>query len=399
MLARSRFSWVLLGLAALPRTLGAQAAPDAAERATRALADAGFANVAAVEDGGRVVVTFENARYRDERRGLREAARLVAPEVEAGRTLVLVPTSRGVPLIAARYDGAPEPGREALRPTEVTMDVSGLPAALASAPRASASYGRADVVVHPWFEARFGNFDDPVETRTGVAPELRVALRPGLALSAQALVVLDDELGTGESRVRPALVTLNQTVRLPRNVFVSATAGAFTPDRYGADLEGRVYSRDGRWSAGAELGLTGATSFAREGWRFSPVRDPTALAELAWRSARYDLTLRATGGAFLAGRRGVRLDVVRQFGELEVGWFGFTGEEGSNAGFTLRVPLPFSRHAMPGPVRLRAADAFPWQYRYVGLETSGRRYRTGNALDDFGRRLTPDFVTHDPEGR
>lgn len=397
MLDRSRFPWVFLGLMSLPNALVAQA--GVAERATRALADAGFANVAAVEEGARVVVTFENARFRDERRGLREAARLLAPEVEAGRTLVLVPTNRGVPLIAARYDGGRDADSGAPRPTGVTLDVSDLPPALASAPRASASYGRVDVVVHPWFEARFGDLEDAVESRTGVAPELRVALRPGLAFSAQALVTLEDELSTGESRVRPALVTLNQTARLPRNVFVSATAGTFTPDRYGVDLEGRAYFRNGRWSAGAELGLTGETSFAREGWSFSPVDEPTALVELAWRSARYDVTVRATAGAFLGDQRGARLDLFRQFGELEIGGFGFTSAEGSNGGVTLRVPLPFPRHARPAPLRLRAADAFPWQYRYVGLETSGRRYRTGSSLDDLGRRLTPDFVANDPEGR
>ncbi|HEX2201814.1 MAG TPA: YjbH domain-containing protein [Longimicrobium sp.] len=405
----ARFRIALAAALALLRAapLGAQedsapdsglAAPEAVEaRATRTLARAGFANVAAAVEGSRVVVTFDNARYRDERRALREAARLLAPELGAGQGLVLVPAFRGVPLLSARYDAAGEAAEG--RPVEVSMEVAALPAALASAPRASVSFGRADVVVHPWFEARFGDVHDAVESRTGVAPELRVALRRGLGLSAQLLFTLDDELETGESRVRPALVTLNQTARLPRNVFVSATAGAFTPDRYGVDVEGRAYSADGRWSAGAELALTGGSSFAREGWRFAPMRAPTALADVAWRSARYDLTVRATAGAFLADQRGVRLDVLRQFGELEVGWFGFKGGEGANGGFTLRLPLPFTRHAMPGPVRLRAADAFPWQYRYVGLETSGRRFRTGASLEELGRRWNPDFLSKTPEGR
>jgi hypothetical protein len=346
----------------------------------------GFANVAAVVDGPRVVVTFENTRYRDERRALREAAGLLLPELGEGPELVLVPTNRAVPLAAVRYAG------DHAAPAGVSLDVSTLPPTLLAAPRASSSFGRIDVVVHPWFEAVFGNFDNPVASRTGVAPELRVALRPGLALTMQALLTLQDDLPTGESRVRPAVVALNQTVRLPREVFVSATAGTFIPDRYGLDVEARAYLRNGRWSVGAQTGLTGATSFASGGWSFAPMQDPTALADVAWRSARYDLLLRATAGVFLDDERGVRLDVVRQFGELEVGWFAVGSPEGGNGGMALRIPLLPARHAAPGPVRIRAADAFRWQYRYQGFVPSGRRYQTGNSLEDFHRRLNPDYV-------
>ncbi len=366
---------------ALPRSV------DLADHVTLALVRHGFANVAAVVDGPRVFATFENARYRDERQALREAAGLLLPELEEGRELVLVPTNRAVPLVAVRYDGSRHD-----TPAGASLDVSTLPPALRTAPRAGSSFGRIDVVVHPWFEAVFGDLDNAVASRTGVAPEIRVALRPGLGLSAQALVTLQDDLPTGESRVRPALVALNQTVRLPRDVFVSATAGAFTPNRYGVDVEARAYFRNGRWSVGAQTGLTGATSFASDGWAFAPVRDPTALADLAWRSARYDLLLRATAGAFLGRERGVRLDVVRQFGELEVGWFVLGSPEGANGGATLRIPLLPARHAAPGPLRLRAADAFRWQYRYRAFVPWGRSYGTGNALEEFNRRLNPDYV-------
>ena len=110
------------------------------------------------------------------------------------------------------------------------------------------------MVVHPWFEASFGDYDEPVRSRTGVAPEVRIALRHGLRVSAQMLFTLQDDLPTGESRIRPGLVTLSQTLRLPRNVCVHATAGAFTPNRYGADLQARAYSPSGRWFAGGGSG-------------------------------------------------------------------------------------------------------------------------------------------------
>lgn len=377
---------------------------ELAERATRTLVAHHFANVAAFADGPRLFVMYENARYRDERRALREAASLLLPELDEGQELVLVPTHRAIPLITARYTPGDESssveGQEdgpALRPRrpQVSIDVSDLPRPLLQTSRASSSFGRVDVVVHPWFQAVFGDYDNPVASRTGVAPELRVALRPGLSLSAQALITLQDDLPTGEARVRPALVTLNQTIRLPRNVFVSATAGTFNPDRYGVDLETRAYFANGRLWAGTELGLTGAVSYAEQGWDRTPMRDRTALVEAGWRIAPYDLVLRTTAGMFLEGEQGVRVDVLRQFGELEIGWFLLASEEGANGGVALRIPLLPAKYGAPAPMRLRAADAYRWQYRYRGLVPGGRRFNTGNALEEFRRLLNPDQVDLD----
>ena|SRR5689334_4784395 len=122
------------------------------------------------------------------------------------------------------------------------------------------------------------------------------------------------------------------------------------------------------------------------------MQDGTALADVAWRIARYDVVVRATAGVFLAEESGVRVDVLRQFGELELGWFLLHGGEDFNGGLTLRLPLPVTRHLPPGPVRIRTADAFRWQYRYYGFVPGGRRYETGNTLEEFGRRLNPDYV-------
>lgn len=228
-----------------------------AEGITRALVARGFANVATVVDGRRVLVTFENTRFRDPRRALSDVAAQVLPSLGARGELVLVPSVDGVPLGTARYHGLPSrptPPDSAYVQPRTSLSLSGVPAGLLSMPKASSSYGRVDVVVHPWFQAQFGDFDEPVRSRTGVAPEARVARRRGLRLSAQVLFTLQDNLPTGESRVRPGLVTLGQTMRLPRKVFVHATAGVFTPNRYGADVHARAWSPSGRWFAGAELG-------------------------------------------------------------------------------------------------------------------------------------------------
>lgn len=365
----------------------APAAEALAERATGLFVARGYANVAAVARGHCVFVTYENARYRDERRALRTAGELLAPLLAEGLYVVLVPTHRFIPLVTAHLagpraagDADPDSVRETRRVANVSLDVSVVPRELLDAPRASSSLGRMDMVVHPWFQAVFGDYDNPVASRTGVAPELRMDVRPGLSVSAQALVTLQDDLPTGESRVRPGLVTVNQRARLPRNVFVSATAGLFNPDRYGADVETRAYFAGGRLSAGAQFGMTGRASYASEGWDRTPMRDETALVDVAWHIHPYDLLLRATGGAFLEAERGVRVDVARRFGELEIGWFLIASEEGKNGGLVLRIPLLPATYGRPAPLRMRTTETYRWQYRYHGFVPSGWRYDTGNSI-------------------
>lgn len=362
------------------------------DRLLQILVDDGFANVAVLIDDRRVAVSYENARYRDPRLALRRVAELLRPALTDGEELVLVPTIAAVPILSARFVNKQAPGGHLdFMPWAVSLDLSDVPPELLRTTRSSSSFGRIDVVLHPWFEASFGDFSNPVASRTGVAPEIRVALRPGLTVSAQALFTIQDDLPTGESRVRPGLVAVSQTMRLPRNVFVSASAGTFTPNHYGMDVEAAVYSANSRWSVGTEVGLTGATWFGSGDWSLSPLRERTALVTIAGRMPRYGVTVRGTAGVFLGAERGARLDVSRRFGEFELGWFGAAVEEGANGGFTLRIPLPQRRYAMPAPVRIRAAEWFRWQYRYHS-SLAGRPYNKGSAADDVIRGFEVDLI-------
>jgi hypothetical protein len=376
-------------------SLPADARGEQAQQATQALVAHGFASVAAVADSACLLATYENARYRDDRRALREAARLLTPLLRPGQRLVLLPAARGIPLLRVRIPAPSADSAQAADPdppnpwADASLHVGDAARALSGVPRASASAGRMEVVVHPWFQAVFGAYDNPVASRTGVAPELRMDVRTGLRLSAQLLVTLQDDVPTGESRLRPGQVTLNQVVRLPRGVFVSATAGTFNPDRYGADVEARAFLAGGRVTAGAELGVTGAAFYGRDRWERTPMRDRTALVDVGWRVVPYDLLLRATAGAFLEDERGVRLDVARRFGELEIGWFLVASDERENGGFVLRIPLVPRSYGRPAPLRVRAAETYRWQYRYSGPGTAGWRYTPGTTLMDAFPLLNP----------
>jgi hypothetical protein len=304
-----------------------------AELVTRTLVADGFANVATMVEGERVFVTFENTRYRDLRRGLREVAARLLPAPGEG-VLVLVPTVDGVPLGTATFRqtemlpaSSMGPGLEFI----TSIDTRLVPERLLSISRASSSFGRVDIVLHPWLEARLGQRTD-VGSRIGIAPELRISLRKGATLNAQLLLTLQDDIRTGESRLRPGMITLKQRIRLPHRTFLSLATGSFIPDQYGLITELRLFSKDGAWSWGGIGALTGDASYNSRDWYYTLPTSPTMLARLSFRNVDQGFSVIATAGN-VREQQILRVDLRRQFGETDWGFFAVIAEEGANGGF------------------------------------------------------------------
>jgi hypothetical protein len=102
--------------------------------------------------------------------------------------------------------------------------------------------------------------------------------------------------------------------------------------------------------------------------------------------------MRATYGKFLAEDKGWRLDILRQFREVDIGFYVLNTELGTNSGFNFSVPIFPPKYLPPGPIRVRTAKYFPWEYRHYRFSESGFRYKTGNNPDDFLKRLNPDYI-------
>jgi hypothetical protein len=354
---------------------------------TRTLLADGFSNVATVVEGQRVFVTFENTRYRDLRRALREVATRLLP-AGGGAELVLVPTVDGVPLGTATFrktEMLPAPSMGPSLKFIASVDTESVPERLLATSRASSSFGRVDVVLHPWLEARLGQRTD-VGSRIGIAPELRISLRKGATLNAQLLLTVHDDIRTGESRLRPGLVALKQRIRLPHRAFLSLTVGSFIPDKYGVTAELRSFSKHGTWSWGGIGALTGGASYDSRDWYYTSPANPTMLANLSFRSVHQGFSVTATAG-IVREQQLLRVDLRRQFGETDWGFFAVIAEEGTNGGFNIRVPLIMSRYPRPRPVRFRFADAVQWEYLYRDSPAGRSEFRAGDSIDEMLRWL------------
>jgi hypothetical protein len=249
-----------------------------------------------------------------------------------------------------------------------------------------------DVFVHPQVKAQFGDIHDAIESQVNLAPVVSTNPFKGMSLSAQWIFPIQNELGYEGDQGRPGLLTLNQTVRLPDNAFISGTIGYFTEHRYGVDLEAKRFWRNGRWAAGANVGITGFAAYSDRAWYFSDIGDWTYNFGVETHLTKLDVMIKASYAKFVYQDKGVRFDLMRQFGEVDIGFFAIKTEGGRNGGFFFSVPICPSKRMSPKRVRISPALRFPWSYSYRGMPSYGIQYTTRNSIDEFMKNLNPNYV-------
>lgn len=253
-----------------------------------------------------------------------------------------------------------------------------------------------DLVIIPSVRTQFGDFDNPVQSNINIIPELNVQLAKGLTASAQVIFPVQNDFffDDEEKKIRPGNLTVNQLLRLEDDFFITFSAGFFTRNRAGINLEFKKYFAERRFALGADLGYTKYHSFTGEApVYYESSNNLTALLDLSYRYQPYDVTARLQGGYFLYNDLGARFDVLRQFGEVNIGFFAMISKDSEvNGGFNFAIPIPPQKYSRINPVRIRPAEKFTWEYRARGFPENGMMHETGHELFDAMLEFQPDFV-------
>ncbi|PRY03979.1 exopolysaccharide biosynthesis protein YbjH [Pontibacter ummariensis] len=249
-----------------------------------------------------------------------------------------------------------------------------------------------DFWLQPQFVASFGNFEKPVQSNTSLLLLSQLYLYRGLVLNGGVLFPLVHELDNRPKIIRPAPLFLNQFLALQNHHFVSASAGFFYNDQYGLNIQYRHMPLDRPFSFGAEAGLTGMYYYTGKGVYYGQVNKLLLLADVAYRLSHPDLTLKLSGGQYLQQDKGLRLDIIRQFSNVEVGLYAINTQNGATLGFNFALSLPPGKILQGKHARLRTDDEFVWEYSYSGGYNIGQRYRTGYQLDRKLRQYHEQYL-------
>lgn len=368
------------------------------------LSEKGFENLLVNSFEKRVVVAYENRVFRFELEAIKEIIDLVVPLISDAEELTLIPLNRKIPIIlltlkTAEYEKFKKGEIDAesfVNSLDITNDVDIQFNKLNQKEEENSSNFKFDLVINPSIKYQLGAFNKPFRGYFSLDPDLRSGFWKGMQIKYEEVIPLFNEFGTRDDSVHTGSVTLNQTFRLPNNLFLSSTLGVFTNDRYGFDLEFKKYFMNGDISFGGNFGFTSYISFS--GLNRILYNDKfifTGNLNSEYRIQKYDLTLGLSMGKYLLDDNTIRFDINREFGEIEIGFFAMRSFGGiSNGGVILTVPLFPSKYWNPSTIRPRITETYTLSYLVTAdlKDQIGKRYNSGNRINSFIKKLNPGFI-------
>ncbi|UHG93154.1 YjbH domain-containing protein [Spirosoma oryzicola] len=323
-------------------------------------------------------VYYEQRLYRNPLIGMLELAKpLASTGIDE-----FVPLYQGVPI--ARYKLASTIGTTVLSKEERK--------AWAKTHRFDSRRYKLDFRLQPEFVAQFGFREQTVESKTNLLLQSQLYLSRGLVLNWGVLFPIVNKLDNQTLNVRPAPTYLNQFLALDGTNFMSLSAGLFYNDQYGANVQYRHADPTKNWSFGAEASYTGFYYFPQNGFYYGSPEHLMLLADVAYRMPTHDITIKLSGGQYMYQDRGARLDVIRQMGSVEVGFYAQKTVNGGTGGFNFAIPIPPGRIAQTQRLRLRTTEEFRWEYAYSRGYNIGTRYRLGYQLDALLRQYHQRYL-------
>ncbi|MBQ8673968.1 MAG: hypothetical protein IJ511_07970 [Bacteroides sp.] len=216
----------------------------------------------------------------------------------------------------------------------------------------NSSLFKVDVLVYP--ELSFKNLiiTQIYQVLFNLSPAVEVSFWKGMKLTAQMVIpVYNDGYGDRAGKIHPGFLTLQQTVRLPYNIWGTATIGTYNGSRYGLDLKLFRPFKDERFSVEGRIGLTATQRWDGFEWAYGTKTRVTWSLGGSFYWPKYNTQASLKAEQYLLGEKGVRFDLIRHFRYCSIGFYAMKAEgANSNGGFRFQVALPPYKYKRKGYV-------------------------------------------------
>lgn len=233
----------------------------------------------------------------------------------------------------------------------------------------NSSLYKIDITVYPELSLKNLVITQIYQVLFNLSPAIEVSLWPGMKLTAQVVFpIYNDGYPTLYSKIHPGFLGVSQTVRLPYNFWAKLTVGTFTYSRYGADLQLRHPFKDERFTAFGHIGYTGAGYWDGFRWHYGTKMRTTWSVGGSFYWPRYNVETALKVEQYMLKERGVRLDVIRHFRYVSIGFYGMKAKGiRANGGFRFQIALP--------PYKYKRKGYIP---RITPSNNMGMAYNAGN---------------------
>lgn len=356
---------------------------QAGEETVDVLVGMGYENVGWHENDKERVYVLENSAYRLNGVGISKAVdvvqRMGLPHNKPCRLIIL---DNNVPQISLYYqpiigDTVPQAERN---DWEVSYNLGKHWRKAVRGKKLNSSLFKVDIIIYPELSLKNLVITQIYQVLFNLSPAIEVSLWKGMKLTAQMVFpIYNDGYGDRLGKIHPGFLTLQQTVRLPYNIWGTLTVGAFNGDRYGADLKLFHPFKDERFSVEARLGVTGTYYWNGFDCTYGTKRRVTwsVGGSFYWPEYNVQTTLKAE--QYMLGEKGMRLDIIRHFRYASIGFYAMKAKGvKANGGFRFQVALPpykykrrgYIPRVMPSRNMGIAYNAGNERYYYMGYRTN-----------------------------
>lgn len=368
----------------------------------------GMENIRCARTAETTTVAFENNVYRGTYRGIGKA---VDACLESGITdnLQLVVLENQIPQLCISLPdsllNAYRNGDISLTQVYARMGISvdtdrAMEALKGVKSMENPSAWKVDIVVYPTLFLQNNSFDKLYRYAVDLSPAIEMEMWKGGKLTAQVVFPVATNLHGEYNKIHPGVIALSQEVRWKHNIFGRITAGNFTHNRMGAQVELNYRTNNGRMELGALVGSTVYSAIVEgEGWYISRRMRVNAALRASVYEPHTNLQFDLQAGRYVYGDYGVRGDCTRHFGEYAIGLYAlYTGGE-VNGGFHFAIPLPGKKWNRKHALRIKPADYFAWTYSMVSHgkymdEQMGRSYYVRPDDNRSSHFYQPDFIRY-----
>lgn len=367
------------------------------------LAAAGFENIQfQIARHQTIWIEYENRCYRNEVTALGIVIGYAAASFPFAKQLVIVPKYRNLPIKFFTVDreryqqfirGEISPQQFVENLAVSFQPPSETPLFGYGAPNIRSSMFHFDFIVSPGVKAQFARPDDPAQLQFNFLSDLSGTLAPGLQVYGQWIAPLYNEFQHREATSRIGQLYLNQFIRLPSRTVLSVSAGLFEYDCRGISAQVKKFLGNELLSFSIRTDYLETSSVNKLLDLDSPCHNKFSyLFQVQYDFKQINFTTQLTWGRYLLGDEGWRIDIMRSFHELELGFMGIWNRSlDFLTGMTVRVPFPIARQAQPGIMRIRTPKFIPWNYRYLPC-FDGFILNTGENFDEIARQFSISYI-------
>ena len=362
-----RYAFIILFCLTYQSLLGQNA-----ENTLDILVDLGFENISWDDTSDERVYVMENSAYRLNGVGIAKAVEVVSANgMPDGKSCRLIFLKNNIPQISVCFDY--QASDSIISPREedwdVSYDLGKNCRSFTRGKKINSSLYKVDIVVYPELSLKNLVITQVYQVLFNISPAIEVSLWKGMKLTAQVVFpVYNDGYGTRAGKIHPGFLTIQQSARLPYNIWGTLTLGMFNAGRYGGDLHLFHPFKNERFSIEGRIGLTSTYYWDKFELVYGTKKRLTWNIGGSFYWPRYNIQMSAKFEQFLLGERGVRVDMIRHFRYCSVGFYAMKADGiRANGGFRFQVALP--------PYRYKRCGYIP---KVTPSKNMGLAYNAGN---------------------